>query len=54
MNRVEIELINLYISLKVAKAKERIFKETGEVPYILKEHIKVLKKQIMERENACQ
>jgi hypothetical protein len=54
MKHNEIVLIRLYISLKVAKAKFNLFKETGEVPNALTAHIRNLKKEIMERENACQ
>ncbi len=53
MQHNELRLINLYISLKVAKAKMRVFKDKElEVPNSLMAHIRVLRKEIMERENV--
>jgi hypothetical protein len=55
MQHNELRLINLYISLKVAKAKARLFKDKEiEVPNSLMAHIRVLRKEIMERENGNQ
>lgn len=53
MQQNELRLINLYISLKVAKAKMNIYKDKNcEVPNSLMAHIRVLTKEIMERENV--
>jgi hypothetical protein len=53
MQQNELRLINLYISLKVAKAKVRVFKDKElEVPNSLMAHIRVLRKEIMEREHG--
>lgn len=54
MQHNELRLINLYILLKVAKAKLKLFKETGNVPNSLMAHIRILRKEIMERENVSQ
>jgi len=54
MQQNELRLINLYISLKVAKAKVSLFKDKEiEIPNSLMAHIRVLRKEITERENAC-
>ena len=53
MQHNELRLITLYISLKVAKAKVRVFKDKEiEVPNSLMAHIRVLRKEIMEREHG--
>jgi hypothetical protein len=53
MQQNELRLINLYILLKVAKAKVNVFKDKRcEVPNSLMAHIRLLSKEIMERENA--
>jgi hypothetical protein len=51
MKHNEIVLINLYITLRVAKAKADLFKK-NEVPPSLTERIENLQAQIMERENV--
>jgi len=52
MKHNEIILINLYISLRMAKAKADLFKEKEcEVPALLVERIKNLNAEIARREN---
>lgn len=54
MQQNELRLINLYISLKVAKAKLNLFKEKEcEVPESLVAHIKSLRAEIVKREKSC-
>jgi hypothetical protein len=54
MQHNELRLISLYISLKVAKVKVNLFKDKEiEIPNSLMAHIRVLRKEITERENAC-